>query len=101
MMNKICCICGKEVEPEDLIVKITENKKIVDVVFVHQGKCDNTLVERCSYEGKSANASFNLNFFKTDEEIEQYKNSNFNLSDTEFIERCMDQNGHLKSDAEL
>lgn len=83
--------------PKSLLFHFEIHKK----TLLYHPKCDDTLVERCSYEGKSANASFNLNFFKTDEEIEQYKNGNFNLSDTEFIERCMDQNGHLKSDAEL
>lgn len=96
MKKKFCNICGKEVCPEDLVVKIQENGKTVDAVFVHCGECDDRLKEQCENEGKSANAALNLSIFETDEEIDQYKNDKFYLSDTELIERHMDKNGHLK-----
>lgn len=99
MENYTCVVCGKEIENlrEGLFVKIEDpNGKILNVVPVHKGECDEKLCKTEMSEGHNTNGSMQISFFSTEEERKEYLNGTFAMTDEQLSHKFFNEDGTLK-----
>ena len=100
MENYVCAVCKKEIKDvkNGLFVKIKDyNGKILKVVPVHKGKCDDILCKIGMQNGLNTNSSMEISFFTTEEERNKYLNGTFTMTYEQFYQKVFNEDGTLKS----
>ena len=99
MENYTCVVCGKEIENfrDGLFVKIEDqNGRILNVIPVHKGKCDDDLCKTGRRKGLNTNRSMEISFFSTEEERKKYLNGTFDMTNEQFFHKFFNDDGTLK-----
>lgn len=99
MENYTCVVCGKEIENfrEGLFVKIKDQSgRILNVVSVHKGKCDDELCKTEMSKGHNTNGSMEISFFSTEDERKEYLNGTFAMNNEQFFHKFYNEDGTLK-----
>ncbi len=72
--------------------------KLLAVVPVHKGSCDETLEARCRSVGVDTNVSIEIDFFEDDEQRENYiLTGEIAMTNDEFFHKYYNDNGTLKN----
>ena len=94
-----CAVCGDNIIADGLLVKLQKPYgKVLHVVPVHKGECDERLEAFGEREGINTDLCLELSFFDTDEDREAYINNDFSMSDSEFFTRYYNADGTLKKE---
>lgn len=94
-----CLVCHKKIKnfKDGNFVKIKDSKgKVLKVVSVHQGACDDALCEAGKMKGLNTNSSMPISSFDTEKERKEYLNGSFAITNEELYQKLFDEDGMLK-----